>query len=54
MYIQNRRNCSKIKVCSTLQNLSDSISLKPAIAYFANTNLYASQKQSPIKPQPGA
>jgi len=37
MYIQNRRNSSKFKGCSPLQNRNGLISLKPAIAYFAYT-----------------
>ena len=37
MYIQNRRNGSKFKVCSPLQLLNGLIGLKPAIAYFAYT-----------------
>ena len=35
MYIQNRRNSSKIKGYSPLQLLSGLTGLKPAIAYFA-------------------
>ena len=37
MYIQNRRDSSKFKGCSPLQNRNGLISLKPAIAYFAYT-----------------
>jgi len=37
MYMQNRRNSSKIKGCSPLQSRVGLISLKPAIAYFAYT-----------------
>jgi hypothetical protein len=37
MYIQNRRNSSKFKGCSPLQNHNGLIILKPAIAYFAYT-----------------
>lgn len=37
MYIQNRRNSSKINGCSPLQNSNGLINLKPAIAYFAYT-----------------
>ena len=37
MYIQNRRNSSKFKGCSPLQNCNGLISLKPEIAYFAYT-----------------
>jgi hypothetical protein len=37
MYIQNRRNSSKFKGCSPLQNCNGLISLKPTIAYFAYT-----------------
>lgn len=40
MYIQNRRNSSKFKGCSPLQNRNGLIGLKPAIAYFAYTNRY--------------
>jgi hypothetical protein len=38
MYIQNRRDGSNIKGCSTLQVFHGLISLKPAIAYFAYTH----------------
>ena len=44
MYIQNRRASSKIKVCSPLQNCNGLISLKPAAAYFAYTQRWASQR----------
>jgi len=37
MYIQNRRDGSKFKGFSTLQNRNGLISLKPAITYFAYT-----------------
>ena len=37
MYIQNRRDSSKFKGCSQLQNSNGLISLEPAIAYFAYT-----------------
>lgn len=37
MYIQNRRDSSKFKGCSPLQNRNGLISLKPAIANFAYT-----------------
>lgn len=37
MCIQNRRNSSKYKGCSPLQNCNGLISLKPEIAYFAYT-----------------
>ncbi len=37
MYIQNRRDSSKFKGCSPLQNRNGLIILKPAIAYFAYT-----------------
>src|SRR5690606_339964 len=40
MYIQNRRNSSKINGCSPLQNSNGLINLKPAIAYFAYTQRY--------------
>jgi len=36
MYIQNRRDSSKFKDCNPLQLRLGLISLKPAIAYFAN------------------
>ena len=39
MYIQNRRNSSKFKGYSPLQLLNGLIGLKPAIAYFAYTQL---------------
>ena len=38
MYIQNRRNGSKINGCSPLLNRVGLISLKPATAYFAYTH----------------
>ena len=38
MYIQNRRNSSKFKGCSPIQNSNGLINLKSAIAYFAYTN----------------
>jgi hypothetical protein len=41
MYIQNRRNSSKFKGYSPLQLLNGLIGLKPAIAYFAYTQLVA-------------
>ena len=41
MYIQNRRDSSKFKGCSPLQNRNGLISLKSAIAYFAYTQRYA-------------
>ena len=34
------RNSSKFKGCSSLQNCTGLISLKPAIAYFAYTKRY--------------
>ena len=37
MYIQNKRNSSKINGCSPILNCCNLISLKPAIAYFAYT-----------------
>lgn len=37
MYIQNRRDSSKIKGFSPLQLFGNLISLKPATAYFAYT-----------------
>jgi len=37
MYIQNRRDSSKFKGCSPLQNRNSLKSLKPANAYFAYT-----------------
>jgi hypothetical protein len=37
MYIQNRRDSSKFKGCSPLQNRKGLISLKHEIAYFAYT-----------------
>ena len=37
MYIQNRRNSSKLNGCSPLQLHLGLIGLKPAIAYFAYT-----------------
>jgi len=40
MYIQNRRDSSKINGCSTLQLLNGLIGLKPAIACFAYTYRY--------------
>lgn len=40
MYIQNRRDSSKLNGCSPLQLLNGLISLKPAIAYFAYTQRY--------------
>lgn len=56
MYMQNRRNSSKLNGCSPFQLLNGLISLKPAIAYFAYTKLYAALKiehwkilKSPIK-----
>jgi hypothetical protein len=42
MYIQNRRNSSKFKVYSPLQNGNGLISLNPSIAYFAYTHRCAS------------
>lgn len=44
MYIQNRRDSSKFKGCSPLQNCIGLIKLKPVIAYFAYTYRY-----SPLK-----
>lgn len=44
MYIQNRRNSSKFKGYSPLQLLNGLIGLKPAIAYFAYTQLVANLK----------
>lgn len=41
MYKQNRRDSSKFKGCSPLQNCNGLINLKPAIAYFAYTKRYA-------------
>lgn len=41
MYIKNRRDSSKFKDCSPLQNCLGLISLKPAIAYFSYTNCCA-------------
>lgn len=38
MYIQNRRNSSKVKSYSPLQHGNILTSLKPALAYFAYTN----------------
>jgi len=40
MYIQNRRDSSKLKGCSPLQYCNGLIGLKPAIAYFAYTHRY--------------
>ena len=40
MYIQNRRDSSKINGCSPLQLFNGLTSLKPAIAYFAYTHRY--------------
>jgi hypothetical protein len=40
MYIQNRRDSSKFKGCSLLQNCNGLIGLKPANAYFAYTFRY--------------
>jgi hypothetical protein len=37
MYIQNRRDSSKLKGCIPLQIRNGLIGLKPAIAYFAYT-----------------
>ena len=48
MYIQNRRDSSKFKGCSPLQNCNGLISLKPAIAYFAYTKRY---RQAPGLPE---
>lgn len=45
MYIQNRRDSSKFKGCSPLQNRNGLISLKPAIAYFAYTQRCAAYKR---------
>ena len=44
MYIQNRRNSSKFKGYSPLQLLNGLIGLKPAIAYFAYTQLVGKLK----------
>ncbi len=41
MYIQNRRDSSKIKGCIPLQLCFGLTGLKPAIAYFAYTNRYS-------------
>ena len=38
MYIQNRRDSSKLKGCSPFQLLSGLIGLESAIAYFAYTH----------------
>lgn len=46
MYIQNRRNSSKLKGYSPLQIFNGLKVLKPAIAYFAYTQLFYSR--SPI------
>lgn len=42
MYIQNRRNHSKFNGCSPLQLCNGLTGLKPATAYFAYTQRYAS------------
>ncbi len=47
MYIQNRRESSKFKVCSPLQHLNGLISWKPAIAYFAYTKRCVQIKNKP-------
>ena len=47
MYIQNRRDSSKIKGCSPLQNCNGLISLKPAIAYFAYTKRCGTLEKRP-------
>ena len=41
MYIENRRNGSKFKGSSPLQNSNGLISWKPAIAYISYTQRYA-------------
>jgi hypothetical protein len=46
MYIQNRRNSSKFKGYSPLQLLNGLIGLKPAIAYFAYTQLVGHFKRT--------
>lgn len=49
MYIQNRRDSSKIKDCSPLQYLYNLIVKCHAIAYFAYTHRYSAFKLKPKK-----
>ena len=51
MYMQNRRNSSKFKGCSPLQNPNGLIGLKPAIPYCRYTKPLATilKKQVPDK-----